>query len=66
LSNLPENEELKITICNISGQTVFSKKIRTSQSVELIDINPELPKGLYILTIQSEDQILTTKKIVKQ
>ncbi len=66
LSNLPKNEELKISIFNISGQIVFSKKIKTNQTIELIDVNPELPMGLYILKIQTKDQLLTTKKIVKQ
>ena len=66
VNNLPESETMKITLCNLKGQIVFSKNLRANQSAELIDINPELPKGLYILKIQSEDQILTTKKIVKQ
>jgi len=66
LSNLPENEELMITLSNIFGQLVFSKKIRTNQPTVMIDINPELPMGLYILKIQYKNKLLITKKIVKQ
>ena len=66
LSNLPLGETMKIILCNLNGQIVFSKNLRTNQPFELIDINPELPKGLYILKIQSQNQILTNKKIVKQ
>lgn len=66
LSNLPENKELTITLSNIIGQLVFSKKIRTNRTTEMIDVNPELPMGIYILKIQYKNKLLITKKTVKQ
>jgi len=53
---------IKIVLTGINGQTILTKRVN-NQTTEL-DMS-HLPQGVYFLTLESENDILT-KKIVKQ
>jgi glycosidase len=58
LINMNENEDVSMTIYNISGKEVFSKQYLKSGQIGL-----NFPSGIYIVNIRSK-QIFLNKKIV--
>lgn len=66
---LPEtmNEEAnRLNIFRVNGQPVFSERINSTQNPRKINVQlPELPQGIYFLSIE-HDQGIFTKKILIQ
>jgi hypothetical protein len=60
-----EKTDLKITIVNISGETVFSKVVPGDETKFSEKINLEnKPKGIYLLKVNSNESIWTEKIIL--
>ncbi len=57
-----ENDSYKIDIINLSGQVVYSEQ---SNSNKLNIQTSDLSQGIYLLNIQSENKVYTSKLIVK-
>ena len=64
--DLPTDGEVKITIFNLSGQTItlFDKGMQTSGSYELIWDSKENPSGIYFYKLQSGNFSQTKKMIL--
>ena len=60
---LPD-EDKKVTITNLSGQTVYYGTIEEEEDTMQFDLS-YTPAGRYILIITSGNKILTTKKFIK-
>ena len=57
------NSRGQLTVVNMQGQTVVKRVVNgSSPSVHL---NTNLPKGLYVVTLQAENKILQTKVLSK-
>ncbi len=63
LSVFAQNKEARIRIVNSSGQVVFNDKIILLKSDYSVPIS-KLSKGLYIVSIESQDEIARTRFIV--
>ena len=61
--NLPNNvNEANITILDITGKQYLNKKINSqNETIDLIDI----PKGIYFVRIESENESIVKKLIVE-
>ncbi len=55
--------EIIVSINDISGKTVFSKRYTNVSMIENISINN--PSGLYLMTIQSDDKTMHFKLLKK-
>ena len=53
------------SIYNISGQEILSKNITATSSFERINVQ-HLEAGIYFLKIQSEENVIVTKKFIKE
>jgi len=65
LQNAPLAEENKLTITNIKGGTVYSGILLQGEEVKPFDL-PYLKAGVHILTITTSNQIMYTKKFIKE
>lgn len=63
LQVLNNAKEVKISICNIEGKELFVKQLLNANNTENINVN-SLDKGMYILKIQSQNEILV-KRFIK-
>lgn len=59
-NNLIDTEQLQIKICNVLG-----REIKQMEYKEEIDISV-LEKGIYFLSLYKNNQLLITKKVIKQ
>jgi hypothetical protein len=59
-NNLIDTEQLQIKICNVLG-----REIKQMEYKEEIDISV-LEKGIYFLSLYKNNQLLLTKKVIKQ
>ncbi len=66
LSRLPVHSPLTIKLINIYGQTVFTKVLHESPAEYTLHIDPNLPKGMYLMSITAHDKIISTVKIEKE
>lgn len=66
LANTGE-EEVLVVVRDISGKEFYSKVIITStdQHLEAIDLKGNLPKGIYIVTASSRNELYSQKLVVK-
>ena len=59
---------VKVELCNIVGQTLYSKIYNVEAGKNIIEVTPDnnnyLLKGIYIIKITKEDKVFT-KKIIK-
>ena len=60
ISNLKYREHLTIRITDVLGQEV--KKVEYEEEIDVSNLN----KGIYFLSVYEHDQLLTTKKVVKE
>jgi hypothetical protein len=57
-----QSEATKITILNVFGQNVYENKIFSSIGINSITIvKNELTSGIYLISVETGDQLLTTK-----
>jgi hypothetical protein len=64
--SLTENSELTISVINYLGQEVYSRNENMTAGNNNLKISlPELPQGIYSLMINSENQKLTKKFIIR-
>ncbi len=66
LSNLPGSYPIKLSIYNQFGHCVFMKAVLKKQNKLTVELNASLPKGIYILKIQTSNNYLFTQKIIKK
>jgi endoglucanase len=63
--NLPARAEInKIILSDVSGRVLVQKNIQNNAQEQLLDVS-NMPKGIYMLILKSEDNIWT-KKIAKE
>jgi uncharacterized protein YjdB len=61
ISGLPDGNAI-IKITTLNGQLVYTQKVYTSGNLHIT--HPKIPKGLYILSIQQQGQIVSKKLVV--
>lgn len=66
ISNLSGNYPLELSIYNQFGYCILKKTIFNNQTIQTIELNALLPKGVYFLKIQTNDNLLFTQKIIKK
>ena len=59
----PTQKQLEITIADTNGRSVLNQKLKSTSST--IDFK-HFPKGVYIVSIKANNEIVETKKIIKQ
>ncbi len=64
VNGLNQNDPIKVTIATISGQILTSKSIKISETNHYVFNDLFLNSGIYILTIESKDQLIS-QKIIK-
>ena len=50
---------------NIVGQTVFSKQFADYRKNEVLSVDFNLPAGIYVLTVETKGEVLTSKIIIE-
>ena len=61
--NLEEKINIKATLMNSLGQTVFTNNYTSTNTIQL---EIDGPKGIYFLQLESENGAIITKKILKE
>ena len=54
-----------VSILNIYGQTVFSKQYTEYRKNEVLSLDFNLTAGMYLLTVQTKEEVLTSKIVIK-
>jgi hypothetical protein len=61
-----KDEEVLLTLSDISGKVVLTQKQTTTEGISSIDVNmATLSNGLYILSLKNSEQVLV-HKLIKQ
>ena len=59
------NGGYKVFLRNFLGQTVFAKQYAGYRKNEVVSIDFNLPSGMYLLTIETKDEVLTSKIVIE-
>ena len=58
-------EQQKVELIGLSGKTVYSSSINSGETKHQISIANQLSKGIYVLRISSNDNVLSKKVIIE-
>jgi hypothetical protein len=54
-----------VSLQNLSGQTLRTKQVRDYQNDEVLQFDLKLPDGIYLLVVQTNKDVLTSKLVIK-
>ena len=59
-------QEVIVTVKNLVGNTIFAIKVKVKKGVNTVPFDRNnLPKGMYIYSIQTETEIISKRLIIK-
>ena len=63
--HLPDDHSYNtLEILNIDGRIIYTKTIDRNIASVAIELNPNLPKGLYLIKLKEKDSYLTKKIVI--